>query len=112
MPDGITQTPEGENYRKFYFLYYTPENGAALREALKGVKELFASKDSKEYYRIYRTGFALTRFLSSRLFEVSATDPTTFAAVAAGIGLTALVACLVPARRAARLDPVTTLRAE
>jgi ABC-type antimicrobial peptide transport system permease subunit len=55
---------------------------------------------------------ALTRYLSSRLFEVSATDPTTFAAVAAGIGLTALVACLVPARRAARLDPVTTLRAE
>jgi putative ABC transport system permease protein len=35
---------------------------------------------------------ALTRYLSSRLFEVSATDPTTFAAVAAGIGLTALVA--------------------
>jgi hypothetical protein len=60
MPDGITQTPEGENYRKFYFLYYTPENGAALREALKGVKELFASKDSKEYYRIYRTGFGVT----------------------------------------------------
>ena len=26
MPEGVTQTPEGENYRKFYFIYYKPEN--------------------------------------------------------------------------------------
>ena len=49
MPEGVTQTQEGEDYRKFYFLYYKPENQGTLREAMKGVKELFASKDSKEY---------------------------------------------------------------
>ncbi len=60
MPEGITQTPEGENYRKFYFLYYKPENQGKLGEAMKGVKDLFASKGSKEYYRVYRSGFGVT----------------------------------------------------
>ncbi len=60
MPEGITQTPEDENYRKFYFLYYKPENQGKLREAMKGVKDLFASKGSKEYYRVYRSGFGVT----------------------------------------------------
>jgi len=59
MPEGITQTPEGENYREFYFLYYTPENQGKLREAMKGIKDLFASKGSKEYYRVYRSGFGV-----------------------------------------------------
>jgi predicted permease len=56
--------------------------------------------------------FALSRFLASLLYEVSATDPATFAAIA---GLAVLVACaasLVPAVRALRVDPVTALRAE
>lgn len=60
MPEGLTQTPEGENYRKFYFLYYKPENQGKLREAMKGVKDLFASKGSKEYYRVYHSGFGVT----------------------------------------------------
>ena len=60
MPEGVTQTPEGENYRKFYFLYYKPENQGKLREAMKNVKDLFASKGSKEYYRVYRSGFGVT----------------------------------------------------
>lgn len=55
---------------------------------------------------------ALTRFLLSQLFEVSPTDVTTFGLAVAGLAATALVACLVPAWRAARIDPVTTLRAE
>lgn len=60
MPEGVTQTPEGENYRKFYFLYYKPENQGKLREAMKNVKDLFASKGSKEYYRVYRSDFGVT----------------------------------------------------
>ena len=59
MPEGITQTPEGENYRKFFFLYYTPENQGKLREAMKAIKETFANKGSKEYYRVYRSGFGV-----------------------------------------------------
>ena len=57
MPDGITQTPEGENFRKFWYLHFTPGNGGALRDAMKEVKAMFASKGSKSYYRVYRSGF-------------------------------------------------------
>lgn len=60
MPEGMTQTPDGEDYRKFYFLYYTPSNQGKLWEAMKGIKDLFTSKGSKEYYRVYRTGFGIT----------------------------------------------------
>ena len=54
----------------------------------------------------------LTRFLSSMLFGVSAHDPVTFAVIAALLAFTAALACLLPARRASAVDPMTALRAE
>jgi putative ABC transport system permease protein len=54
----------------------------------------------------------LTRFLRSLLFGVGATDPSTFAGVAAAMLALAFLACLLPARRAAGVDPVTALRSD
>ncbi len=56
--------------------------------------------------------FCLMRLMTKLLFSVSSVDPRTFAAVAGATFLTALLASYVPARRASRADPVTTLRSE
>jgi putative ABC transport system permease protein len=55
---------------------------------------------------------ALSRLLGNLVFGISAVDPLTFIGVPALLGVVALVANLVPARRATKLDPATTLRAD
>ena len=52
----------------------------------------------------------LTRVLQKLLFQISPTDPLTFAAVAAVVSGLTIAACYVPARRAARIEPMKALR--
>jgi putative ABC transport system permease protein len=56
--------------------------------------------------------FATTRVMTGLLYEVSPTDPWTFALVSVVVVVVALAASYIPARRASRVDPIEALRAE
>jgi putative ABC transport system permease protein len=57
-------------------------------------------------------GLIVSRLLTSFLFGVGPSDPTTIAAVAGMMAAVALTACYIPARRAAKVDPLIALRSE
>jgi putative ABC transport system permease protein len=54
----------------------------------------------------------MTRWIESLLFEVHATDPATYVAIAILLAFVAMSACYVPARRATKVDPTIALRYE
>ena len=54
--------------------------------------------------------FAVTRFIANMLFGVNPRDPLTFVAIIGALGAVTVAACFLPARRAARVDPVVALR--
>ena len=56
--------------------------------------------------------FFVSRLLRGMLFGVSPTDPLTFVGVSFVLLLVSMLACLIPARRATRVDPIIALRAE
>lgn len=76
MPDGITQTPEGLDYRKFYYLHTTPENYSNLKEKMKAIKDLYQNKGSKSHYRVYTSGFG--NMGSYLMVAIAAKDAVSF----------------------------------
>jgi len=57
MPDGARAAQEGQNYRKYHYLYVTPSTSKMIAEKMKAIKDLYTKKGSKEYYRVYHSGF-------------------------------------------------------
>jgi ABC-type antimicrobial peptide transport system permease subunit len=56
--------------------------------------------------------FGVSRVLSSLLVDITPTDPVTFMVITLILALVAIAACLIPARRATRVDPLVALRAD
>ncbi len=59
MPDGISQTTEGEDYRKFHYFHITPSNRKIVSQKMEEISKLFQSKGSKFNYRVYKSGFGV-----------------------------------------------------
>lgn len=86
--------------------------GAGPREILSGVLRSAAAMVAAGLAIGLAGAFALTGVMKSLLFQVSALDPIAFVIACASMTLVGLLAVFVPASRAARVDPVTTLRDE
>jgi putative ABC transport system permease protein len=91
-----------------------------IRMALGGERRTILRLVLKEALRLTVTGlvlgviaaFAVTRLMSSLLFGIRPTDPTTFAVLSVLLGAVSLAASYLPARRATRVDPMIALRSE
>jgi predicted permease len=102
----------------FYVVQHTQEIGVRL--ALGAQPRTILALVLRRGMRLALTGvglgvagaLALTRFIQSQLFGVSAADPLTYAGLALLLATVALLACLLPARRATKVDPMVALRYE
>lgn len=77
MPDGANAAQEGQNFRKYHYLYVTPSTARMIAEKMKAIKDLYVKKGSKEYYRVYHSGYGtLGEFF---LVVISAKDEQSYA---------------------------------
>jgi hypothetical protein len=76
MPEGAMAAQEGNNYRKYHYLYVTPSTASIVRDKIKAIKDLYVKKGSKEYFRVYHSGFGtLNEFF---LVAISAKDEQSY----------------------------------
>jgi hypothetical protein len=77
MPEGAIAAQEGNNYRKYHYLYVTPSTAGIVRDKIKAIKDLYVKKGSKEYFRVYHSGYGtLGEFF---LVAISAKDEQSYA---------------------------------
>jgi hypothetical protein len=77
MPEGAMAAQEGNNYRKYHYLYVTPTTAASVRAKIKAIKDLYVKKGSKEYFRVYHSGYGtLGEYF---LVAISAKDEQSYA---------------------------------
>ena len=77
MPEGAIAAQEGNNYRKYHYLYVTPSTAATVGAKIKAIKDLYVKKGSKEYFRVYHSGYGtLGEFF---LVAISAKDEQAYA---------------------------------
>jgi putative ABC transport system permease protein len=86
--------------------------GAAVRDVIRLVARQGLTPVVAGLAAGLAAGLGVSRFMTSILYEVTPTDPLTYVGVVVILGAVALLACIVPARRAARVDPLLALRAE
>lgn len=77
MPNGVTTNTPGQDFRKYHFFYVTPSNSKSMAAQLKVIKQLFESKNAKEYYRIYHSGYGVIG--EYYMAVLSAKDETAYA---------------------------------
>jgi predicted permease len=108
-------------------LYGTIAYSVSRRTSELGIRMALGAERGRVLWMVLRQGLALsivgiaiglplafasTRLLASQLYGLTASDPVSFSAAALGIVLVTVMACLVPARRAASVDPTLALRNE
>lgn len=74
MPNGMTQTPMGENYRSQHRLYVSPKNRAMVKSKLEAIKKLMSDKGSSMHYRVYKSVFGTDEWYMVALAAKDAED--------------------------------------
>ncbi|NNE30993.1 MAG: hypothetical protein HKN40_01355 [Winogradskyella sp.] len=75
LPKGYST--EGKSTREYHFLYYSPKNAAAMKEAMAGIKNVYKTKGIKNGYNVYHSGFGSEE--AYYMVEVAGEDTTSIA---------------------------------
>ena len=114
-PDGYTVTSQAEIQEVMFPVVVKAQVQTGGRGKAGGIKFAATTEEARHAAGVIlgmATAAVAVRSLESYVYEVPVTDPMTFAGVALAVIVVAVLATWIPARRAARIDPVEALRSE